>query len=294
MSPEYSHKPQGSHYHLLKVAHEHFGCTPSSLDAEQLKEAQRIVSRQLLIEEAVLHSPEARGVVIVPSTVDEAWAIIVNRYDSLDDFFQALEDTTLDEAQIRLMLARELKVEAVLERVCKTITEIGVTEASLYYYNHMDQFVRAETREARHILITINPDFKENTHAAAQRRIAEIARCLQRDPGRFVEQALKHSECPTSLQEGRLGRVRAGDLYAQLDACLFDLEAGQLGGPVESPLGLHLLWCEAIHPATQIPLDVVLPGLLEKLRSRRRSTQQRQWLERLLQSGQVSRSISHG
>lgn len=294
MSPEYSHKPQGSHYHLLKVAHEHFGCTPSSLDTEQLKEAQRIVSRQLLIEEAVLRSPEARGVVIVPSTVDEAWAIIVNRYDSLDDFFQALEDTTLDEAQIRLMLARELKVEAVLERVCKTMAEIGVTEASLYYYNHMDQFVRAETREVRHILITINPDFKENTRAAAQQRIAEIARRLQRDPGRFGEQALKHSECPTSLQEGRLGRVRAGDLYAQLDACLFDLEAGQLGGPVESPLGLHLLWCEAIHPATQIPLDVVLPGLLEKLRSRRRSTQQRQWLERLLQSGQVSRSISHG
>ncbi|MFS2159473.1 nitrogen fixation protein NifM [Pseudomonas sp. Pseusp122] len=294
MASDYTRDTMARHYHLLRYAHEHFGCSPSILDRQQLQEAQRIVSRQLLIEDAVLRSPEALGVVVTPSTVDESWFIIVNRYDSRETFFQVLEDSSLNEAQVRLMLARELKVDAILERVCKTMIDIGDTEASLYYYHHLDKFVRPQTREVQHILITINPQFPENTREAAWQRIAAIARRLHDTPGRFGEQALKHSECPTSLQEGRLGRVQAGDLYPALDACLADLEAGQLGGPVESPLGWHLLYCQAIHTAAPIPLEDILPQLLEKLRSHRRSIHQRRWLERLLQSEHASRSITHG
>lgn len=294
MGNDYTRDAVGSHYHLLKVAHEHFGCTVSRLNAEQLREARRIVSRQLLIEDAVLHSQEAQGVVIAPSVVDEAWNLIVNRYERLDSLSMALEDSTLDEAQARLMLARELKVEAIMERVCKALADISDTEASLYYFNHLDKFKRPATREARHILVTINPQFKENTRQAALQRIEAIARRLQRDPGRFGEQALKYSECPTSLQEGRLGHVLPGGLYPALDACLFSLEAGEIGPPVESPLGLHLLFCEAIHPAVQIPLEDILPGLREQLCSHRRSIHQRQWLKRLLQSDHTWQGISHG
>lgn len=284
----------GSDYHLLRVAHEYFGCTPAGLDSEQRQEARRIVDRQLLIEDAVLRSPEAQGVFVAASTVEEAWLIVSNRYDSREAFFQALDDSGLDQDHVRLMLTRELKVEAILERVCKGVSEIDETEASLYYYNHLDKFVRPQTREVRHILMTINDQYPENARDVALQRLEVVARRLRNDPGRFGEQALKHSECPTALQEGRLGHVQAGDLYPALDACLSALDAGQLGGPVESPLGWHLLYCTAIHPAAPAPLEEVLPQLLEKLRSHRRSAHQRQWLERLLRPGHASRSIAHG
>ncbi len=283
-----------SRYQLLKVAHEHFGCPPAALSNEQLLEAERIVSRQIQIEEAVLHSAEALGVMIPPGQIDDAWARIASRYDDPEALRLELFDSALDEARIRPLLARELKVETVLDRVCKDLTEIGDVEVSLYYFNHLEQFMRPASRQARHILITINPEFAENTREAALARVESIARRLHGKPGRFAEQALKHSECPTSLQGGQLGNVRPGVLYPELEASLFALEVGRISAPVESPLGFHLLFCESIQPSMCAPLDAVLPHLREKLRDRQRKAHQRQWLEQLLQHPPSMESRSHG
>jgi len=277
-----------SRYLLLKVAQQRFGCAPPELSAEQRRQAERIVGRQLQIEEAVLRSPEACGVVIAPAQVEEAWARIAGGYADDQALQQALAASGLDPLRMHSLLARELKVEAALERVSAGLAPVSETDASLYYFSHLEQFVRPASRQARHILITINPDFVENTREAARARIEAIAKRLRGKPWRFAEQALKHSECPTSLQQGRLGNVRPGTLYAELEACLFELQAGQIGPPVESPLGFHLLLCEAIYPAMRAPLEDVLPHLRDKLQARRRQAYQRQWLERLLQAATLT------
>lgn len=277
-----------SRYHLLKVAQQRFGCAPQELSTEQRRKAERIVSRQLQIEEAVLRSPEACGVVIPPTQVEEAWTRIGSGYADDQALQQALAVNDLDPARMRSLLARELKVEAVLERVSADLMPISDTDASLYYFSHPEQFVRPASRQARHILITINPDFVENTREVARTRIEAIAKRLRGKPWRFAEQALKHSECPTSLQQGRLGNVRPGTLYAELEACLFELQVGQIGPPVESPLGFHLLLCEAIYPAMRAPLEEILPHLRDKLQARWRQAHQRQWLERLLQTATLT------
>lgn len=274
----------GSRYHLLRVAHEQFGCEPARLGAEQRQQAERIVGRQLRIEAAVLASPEARGVVIPDGQVEQALARIAERYADGQALGQALAANDLDEALLRLMLARELKVEAILERVCAGLAPLGDTELSLYYYNHPEQFARPEARAARHILITINPDFAENTRDAARARLEAIGKRLRSKPERFAEQALKHSECPTALNGGQLGQVVPGTLYAELESCLYGLGEGELSGVVESPLGFHLLRCEAIVPARRIALEDALPRLRERLEKRQRKVFQRQWLERLLHS----------
>ncbi|WP_028240759.1 nitrogen fixation protein NifM [Stutzerimonas azotifigens] len=274
----------GARYQLLKVAHERFGCAPAALSTPQREQAERIADRQLQLEDAVLHSPEACGVVIPPEQVDDAWAAIVSRYETPDELHRALDDSGLDEAGLRRLLARELKVETVLQRVCTGLPEITDTDVSLYYFNHPERFVRPATRRARHILITVNEAFPENTRASAWRRINQIAGRLRRKPRRFAEQALKHSECPSAMDGGSLGLVRPGVLYAQLEACLFGLGEGEIGPVVESPLGFHLVFCEAIHPAGQMSLQEVLPHLRERLQARQCERHQRAWLAGLLQS----------
>lgn len=280
-------------YYLLKVAHEQFGRAPGELSSEQLQQASRIVGRQLRIEEAVLRSREASGVVIPPEQVEDAWTQIAGRYEDAEAMQQALAAQGLDPAGLRAMLARELKVEAVLERVCAGLPEISDTDVSLYYFSHIEQFVRPETRKARHILVTINEDFPENTRSAARTRIETIAQRLQERPERFAEQAMKHSECPTSLQGGLLGEVRAGTLYPELDECLFDLEPGETSDVLESPMGYHLLLCEQVTLATQVALEDVLPRLRDRLQIRQRKARQREWLERLLQQTASVENLAH-
>lgn len=280
-------------YYLLKVAHEQYGCAPDELSAEQRGAALRIAARQRQIEEAVLHSPQALGVVIPASLLDDAWARLVARYEDADALLAALAAQGLDVAGMRERLGRELKVEAVLERICADLPEISDTDVSLYYFSHPEQFEQPATRVARHILITVNPDFPENSREAARSRIELIARRLQLKPERFAEQALKHSECPTALQDGLLGTVKRGTLYPELEACLFDLAVGQIGPVVESPLGFHLLRCEASQEARRLTLEEVLPRLRDSLQNRQRKTRQRQWLAGLLQPS-VSGEKLHG
>lgn len=281
-------------YYLLKVAHEQFGHSPDELAAAQLEQATRIAARQRQIEEAVLRSPEALGVVIPEGLVEDARARIGSRYADAAELQRALEGQGLDDRRLRELLARELKVEAVLERVCSSLPAVSDTDVSLYYFSHPEQFELPDMRVARHILITINPDFAENTREAARSRIDAIARRLHGKPERFAEQALKHSECPTALQDGLLGTVKRGALYPELEACLFQLDVGQIGPVVESPLGFHLLRCEAIQEARRLPLEEVLPRLRDSLQNRQRKARQRQWLASLLQQFAPVENQAHG
>ena len=294
MSNELQAQAGDHRYYLLKVAHEQYGCVPAELNAEQLQRARSIVSRQLLIEEAVLRSMEATGVVIPTSQVEAALAQIGSRYEDGEALRQALASHGLSDDELRVLLARELKVEAILQRVTASLPPISDTDLSLYYFNHPEQFERPAAREARHILITINPDFPENTPEAARARIEAIAKRLRHKPERFAEQALKHSECPTALNGGLLGQVTAGTLYPELEACLFGLAAGELSPVLASPMGLHILRCESITPPLRISLDEALPRLRDRFEARQRKTHQRQWLERLLHQFAPVEGLSHG
>ena len=96
------------------------------------------------------------------------------------------------------------------------------------------------------------------------------------------------------LNGGKLGMVQKGLLYPELDAVLFEMKAGQLSDVIESPVGLHLLFCEAVHPARRVPLEEALPQLREKLTNRKRKAHQRQWLAALLSQPAKMESQAHG
>jgi peptidyl-prolyl cis-trans isomerase C len=275
-------------YHLLRIAHEHFHCAPEALDGPRQHEARQIALRQLLIENAVLASPEAVGVAVPAASVEAALAGVREHYRGEDGALDCaamardLEGQGLDEGGLRRALERQLRVEAVVERAVPMPEPVGETEASLYYYLHVADFTRPEQRRARHILVTVNEQFAENARDRARARLEAIAGRLRRDPGRFSEQALKHSECPTSLQGGLLGTLRRGVLYPELDAVLFALREGEISVVAESPLGFHLLCCEQVLPETVLPLAEVMPRLRTHLAEQQRRRQQKLWLAGLL------------
>jgi nitrogen fixation protein NifM len=158
-------------------------------------------------------------------------------------------------------------------------------DAELFYRLHIDRFLQPERRRVRHILVTINDSFAENDSDAARQRIEVIAARLAKEPGRFTEQALKHSECPTALQGGLLGEYPRGQLFAALDGALFRLKEGETSAILESPLGFHLLRCEAILPPGAVPFQEALPRIRRMIADQRARGIQRTWLRRVLQEG---------
>ncbi|TVZ38842.1 peptidyl-prolyl cis-trans isomerase C [Alteromonadaceae bacterium 2753L.S.0a.02] len=269
-------------FQLFKVAQEKYGESIDALEKSQYDDAVRIAQRKIRIEEAVLSSETAAKVTVPSTQVEEVFGEIRGRYEDDADFVADIQRVGIDEDFFYKALSRELHVEAVLDFVGSDFETVTETEVSLYYYMNVSRFNQPEIRTASHILVTINESNPENTREASFKKISQIAGRLRKKSDRFEEQALKHSECPTSMQGGLLGKVKRGMLYPEIEAVLFDMKVGELSQIVESPLGFHLVRCDEVQEAGTLPLQEVYPRLLEFLENRKRKQRQRHWLEGIL------------
>jgi peptidyl-prolyl cis-trans isomerase C len=265
-------------YHLLRASLDGFRKSPGMLEPAELARARRQADKTYDLECLVLSSSEAAEVVIADGQVAAALAEIAGRYESQDALLLDLEGNGLDGATLRRALHRELLFDAVMQRIGSRHAAVHDLDVRLFYEVHKGKFEQPEKRRVRHILITVNPDFEENGPEAARARIDRIKERLGNRSGRFARLARKHSECPSALEGGKLGKVARGQLYPELDAELFVMEEGAISNVVETKLGFHLLWCETIEPGVRVPLSRAWSKITEVLIERRRRNCQKAWI----------------
>lgn len=268
-------------YHILRVSLNRFGKSPAELDDAQINEIRSQALREFRIEQLVLNSDEGRDVHVPESVVSEALVRITARYSDRETFLQDLDDNGLDETRFHDAIAMELHATAVLDKIGSRSVDVSEIDCMIYFYMHKQKFEQPETRELRHILITINEDFPENKADAAHERLAAIRQRVKQKPKRFAEQAMKHSECPTAMQGGLLGKLPRGQLFPALEEIAFKLKAGEVSEIVQSPLGYHILYCEAAHDAGPVGFREAEPKIREHLKKRRVRMCQKVWLEEL-------------
>ena len=206
------------------------------------------------------------------------------RQGSFEEVIHLLLDGDLPGAAELEALRRELAFDSVMQRVAARRPAISPLDVRIYYELHPEVFAVPEQRQARQILVTINDDYAENCRAAAWSRMRRIEMSLHQAPNRFAALARKYSECPSALDGGRLGTLRRGQLFPELDRSLFAMQEGTISGILESPLGLHLLLCEKLMPARRVPFPQAEPRIRERLEERNRRNCQKAWLRRLRQA----------
>lgn len=274
----------GVAYLALKAAQKLYSKVPAALRPEEFERVRSMAQQQHKLEARVLLAPEARGVMVPAATLEAAMQEIRGRYPSGEEFLRDLANNGLDEESFATALEREMKVEAILEKVATQAAKISDMDVELYYQYHPEQFRRPETRLARHILVTINETIVENTRSAAHKRIATLATRLAKEPQRFEEQALKHSECPTALDGGKLGDLPRGKLFPELDKALFELKAGEVSGVLESELGFHILRCDAVTEAGVLGYDQAKQHIRKLMEQKRKRVCQQAWVKQLLEA----------
>ncbi len=267
-------------YLQLKLSLELFKKAPGNLDAMESARLGEVVSRQARIESAVLASPEALGVVVPEATVESRLGEIRSRYETHEEFLADMERNGLSAEALNSAVTRDLRIEAVLERVSSQAPGVSEVDAEIYYRLHPQAFKRPEMRKLRHILVTFN---SEQEKAKVQAELQALAPTLITDED-FAKAALKHSQCPTSMEQGVLGTVKPGQLYPELEPTAFALTEGQVSQPVESPIGLHLLRCDTILPGEELSFADTKARIMEHLMDQRRQSYQRTWIKALLKN----------
>lgn len=277
-------------YLELKLAWSLFQKAPEALAEPEREQLKGVARRQEGIEQAILAHPDSADVVIPDTTLAARLQEIRQRYPSEAEYREDLARLGLDAGELAAAVTRDLRVEAVLERVAAGVPGITDVDAEIYYRLHPEAFDRPPSRRLRHILITWNnPKEKEKA-----RQQLETLRQTLADADAFGQAALRHSQCPTAMEGGKLGLVKPGNLYAELEPAAFALAEGEISPVLESPIGLHILRCDEILPSGMLPFAEVSARIIERLNDKRRTQAQRDWIKQLFANGTTTRLSPQG
>ncbi|MFN3881889.1 MAG: nitrogen fixation protein NifM [Nitrincola lacisaponensis] len=267
-------------YLELKIAESQLSSTPDQLSTETRAQVSLLARRQFQLEQKILASDEAQQVFLPDATLEEAYQRIQSRYETDTLFAEALSNAALTPSGFKAALSQEMRVEAILERVSSHVEPITEDAAEIYYYTHLERFQLPERRQASHLLITVDDD-QPDSDPRVYRKLCALLDKIKQKPTRFDKLVLRYSECPTAMNEGNLGLITPGLLYEALDKALFKMQPGEISPPLRSPMGYHLLRCDALHPATRQPFAEVSARIIELLTERQKGRLQKDWIRQL-------------
>ncbi|MDD2885539.1 MAG: nitrogen fixation protein NifM [Dechloromonas sp.] len=264
-------------YIKLKLSWELYNKAPDALAATERQRLGEVARRQEHIEQSILRSALAAQVIVPATTRDTRLAEIRSRYADDQAYHQDLAGIGLDGGQLAAAVERDLKVEAILEKVAADVPAVSTVDAEIYYRLHPAAFDRPEARRLRHILVT----FEHPAAKTIARDLLEKLRSTVKSSEQFAAAALRHSQCPTAMEGGILGVVKRQQLYPALEPAAFALQENEISGVLESPIGLHLVRCDEILPSGLLPFAEACPRIIERLTDKRRQEAQRTWLRQL-------------
>lgn len=151
-------------------------------------------------------------------------------------------------ADIKDRLLVDYAMEEALGKI--TATE---EDAKKYYEEHASEMTGGETVGASHILVA------EETLAndlLAEIRAGQIS---------FEDAARANSTCPSKEQGGSLGEFGRGQMVPEFDQACFEMEVGELRGPVKTQFGYHIIRLDSKTPAAQIPFERVKEEIRRRL-----------------------------
>jgi peptidyl-prolyl cis-trans isomerase D len=187
-------------------------------------------------------------------TIDDA--TISAHYDSNQASYQTNEAVDLEYVELALAdIAAGINV-----------TDEDVRAA---YDDEPDRFQTSEERRARHILLAVEDGDDEAARVKAEGLVQRL-----RNGEDFAALASEFStDAGTKALGGDLGWIGRGMLVGPFEDALFEMQTGELRGPVRSDFGYHVIRLDELRAGTTQPFDAVREELASELRTRRAEQQ---------------------
>lgn len=184
----------------------------------------------------------------------------------------ALKEQNMTMELLQKRIKEQLIMQAAYLAVTKDLTTAPEADIQAYYDAHKADYFTAETRQARHILIspstadasTTATDASTTTTTAAPTDADWAAAKATADQVRaeivggldFAEAAKKYSTDPGSKDAGgELGTFGKGEMVEAFDTAVFSLAKDEISQPIKTEYGYHIIQVEAINAAHQQTLD---------------------------------------
>ena len=162
-------------------------------------------------------------------------------------------------------LRADVKAQLLSEKIYDAVTKdakVADSEITKYYNENKAQFVVAESRDVRHILIALNASGKKANTAAGDKVDYAKSKALAdklygeiEAGGSFAALAKQYSADPGSAANGGKLTIQRGQTVAPFDKTAFLLKTNTVSRPVKTEFGYHVITpVSAVKPGTTTPL----------------------------------------
>jgi peptidyl-prolyl cis-trans isomerase C len=161
-----------------------------------------------------------------------------------------------------------LLINYAIDKVLGKIT-VSDEEIKKYYDENTDKFKSGETVAASHILVA--------EEAMANELLAKISAGEMT----FEDAAKSFSTCPSGKEGGSLGEFGRGQMVPEFDAACFEMEVGEMRGPVRTQFGYHLIRLDGKKASEAIPFEQIKEQLRSQLLSEKQQNAYRSKVNQL-------------
>lgn len=206
-------------------------------------------------------------------------------------FLAAVAEQGMTLEQLRTGIEQSLWLEGMKEAVTSSV-RIRESEVEAYYEQHKSEYVLAESRVVRHILISPFVDAAGNTitdsPTEAQWDAAEAEATKVRSEimngANFVTMVEEYSDdIASSSSGGELGEIVRGQTAPAFEQVVFQLKEDELSEPVRTPSGYSVIQVTDITPAQQLAYDSVKEQIRSNLLAEEEEQAWADWLTETIQ-----------
>ncbi len=224
---------------------------PEISDPEKVQEELEKAAKDNAIIGVLINQEVARRKVTVPhEDIDAEFEKLKAEHAP-----QGAEDELPEEQvkEVKKNVEMQLKIDKLLDDVCKDLTEISDEQAKEYYDQHEEEFTEPELIHAMHVVKHVDSS-NVIDRTAAYNEMKDVKAELEAGAD-FNEVADRLSDCPG--QGADLGWFPRGQMVQEFEDVVFTMEEDQLSDIFHTCFGLHIAKVLGRRPANPRPFEDV-------------------------------------
>lgn len=253
----------------------------------QWQHVRKQILEQIINEELLEVEATRQKLSVPPEAVDAHFKNLQARFPSPEVFNQEVSRRGLTADKLKQNIQKGLLRHELLEKeVLKKVTT-SPQELNAFYQAHKDKYVQEEAVHARHILIRVAPDASpEDDKKAKEKATAVLVKGKKGED--FAQLAKEYSEGPTKDRGGDLGTFSRGQMLKPFEDAAFSLKAGEIGGPVRTQFGYHIIKVEEKQTFKQLPYQEVEGRVKDDLTNEKANARYQEYVAELRTKAKIT------
>lgn len=262
------------------------------LTAEQTKQVNDYVLEQLIAAELLYQAGAKLEVKDLDKKIDERVTEGKSRFQTPEQFQDALKEQGIDEKILREYTRKEIIVNNYIEQEVASKVTVSDDDAKKFYNDNLDKYFRKpEQVKASHILIGVDAKADAETKQKAKEKAEALLKEVKEGKKEFAEIAKTSSSCPSSAQGGDLGFFGKGQMVKPFEDAAFALNPGEVSGIVETQFGYHIIKLTEKNKSETTTFEEAKQQIMEYLKGQQVNTRVNSFINELRAKTKVDKMV---